>query len=94
MAFIRLEPIDVRVRTGWIDGQPREIAWGDVRLPVRRLSAVRQETSAFKAVDGPRTVFEVETPAARLALSFRHRTRRWTVEAVDDEIGLETCQVA
>ncbi len=90
MAFIRLEPIDVRVRTSWIDGRPREIAWGDVRLPVQRLAAVREETSAFKAVDGPRTVFEVETPGARLALSFRHRTRRWTVEGVDDEVALDS----
>jgi hypothetical protein len=89
MAFIRLEPVDVRVKTGWIDGTPREIQWGNACLPVRRLTAVRDETSAFKAPEGPRTVFEVETPGARLALSFRHRTRRWAIEGVDDEVDLE-----
>jgi hypothetical protein len=88
MAFIRLEPVDVRVKTGWVDGEPREITWGDRRLPVRRLAAVRRETAAFRAHEGPKTVFEVETPGVNLALSFSHWTRRWTVEAVDDEPGL------
>jgi hypothetical protein len=87
MAFIRLEPVDVRVKTGWIDGEPREITWGERRMPVRRLTGVRRETAAFKVDEGPRTVFEVETPGVRLALSFSHWTRRWTVDAVDEEPG-------
>jgi hypothetical protein len=33
-------------------------------------------------------VFEIETPGVRLAVSFSHWTRRWAVEAVDDEPGL------
>jgi hypothetical protein len=28
-------------------------------------------------------MFEVETPRARLALSFQHRSKRWTVTALD-----------
>jgi hypothetical protein len=88
MAIVRMEPMDVRVRTDWFDGTPREITWGHVRLPVRRLTAVRREHSAFRVELGPRTVFEVETPGARLALSFQHRSRRWTVDGVDDEVGL------
>ena len=28
--------------------------------------------------------FEVETPRARLALSFQHRSKRWTVTALDE----------
>jgi hypothetical protein len=32
---------------------------------------------------GPRTLFEIETADARLQLAFRHRSRRWTVEAFE-----------
>jgi len=88
MAMVRMDPVSVQVRAGWLDGMPKEITWGGLRLPVTRLTAVRREASAYRREIGPRTVFEVETPAARLALSFRHRTRRWTVEGVDDEVGL------
>jgi hypothetical protein len=88
VAIVRMEPVNVQVKANWIDGTPREITWGEVRLPVTRLNAVRRETSAFRASVGPRTVFEIDTPGARLALSFQHRSRRWTVEGVDDEVGL------
>ncbi len=84
MAMIRVEPVSVRVRTDWFDGRPREITWGRRRLPVTSLAVVRHEDSAYKEVEGPRTVFEVVTPEARLALSFQHRSRRWTIEALDD----------
>src|SRR5450756_2184020 len=88
MAIVRMQPVDVRVRTDWFDGTPREITWGEVRLPVTRLAAVRREDSAYRIEVGPRTVFEVDTPGARLALVFQHRTRRWTVDGVDDECDL------
>ncbi len=88
MAIVRMEPVNVQVKANWIDGTPREITWGEVRLPVTRLNAVRRETSAFRASVGPRTVFEIDTPGVRLVLSFQHRSRRWTVEGVDDEVGL------
>jgi hypothetical protein len=48
------------------------------------LAAVRHETSAYDVAVGPRTVFEVETPRARLALVFGHRTRRWTIDGLDE----------
>ena len=38
MAFIRVDPVQVHVRTDWFDGRPREVTWGDQRLPVTRLS--------------------------------------------------------
>ena len=88
MAMVRMEPVNVQVKANWIDGTPREITWGEIRLPVTRLHGVRRETSAFRASVGPRTVFDIETPGARLALSFQHRSRRWTVDGVDDEVGL------
>jgi hypothetical protein len=34
-------------------------------------------------VTGPRTLFEVETADAFLQLSFRHRSRRWTIEGME-----------
>ncbi len=84
MAMTRVESVPVRVRTDWFDGRPREIRWGLDRLPVTALAAVREEASAYPEAVGPRTVFEVETPRARLALSFAHRTRRWTIEALEN----------
>jgi hypothetical protein len=83
MAMIRMEPVPVRVRTGWLDGRPRAITWGDQTMRVTGLTAVRDETSAYPVAVGPRVVFEVETPTARLALAYRPRGRRWTSEAVD-----------
>jgi hypothetical protein len=85
MAMIRVEPVAVEVRADWFDGRPREITWGGDRLPVTRIASVRSETSAYPVVVGPRTVFEVETPLARVTLIFRHRGRRWSIEAFDTE---------
>lgn len=84
MAMIRVAPVAVQVRTDWFDGRPREIAWDGHRLPITSLALVRDETSAYPVVVGPRTVFEVETPRARLTLSYRHRTRRWSIEGLDE----------
>jgi len=85
MAMIRVEPVPIEVRTGWFDGTPREITWGKRRFPVTALTLVRHEDSAYQVAIGPRTIFEVQTPRARFALSFRHRSRRWTLEALDEE---------
>ncbi|MCU0483147.1 MAG: hypothetical protein MUC54_02575 [Chloroflexi bacterium] len=84
MAMIRVEPVEVRVRTDWLSGRPREIRWGDRVLPVTAIAAVRRESRAFRAGVGPRTCFEVETPDTRLVLAFRHRSRRWLVEGLDE----------
>jgi hypothetical protein len=84
MAMIRVEPTAVEVRTGWFDDRPREITWRDERLQVTGVSAVRAETAAYPVVTGPRTVYEVTTRRARIALSFRHRSRRWTVDAIEE----------
>jgi hypothetical protein len=83
MAMIRVEPTVVHVRTGWFDRRPREVTWRDETLPVTRVSSVRDESAAYPVVTGPRTVFEVTTPRARMALSYRHRSRRWTIEALE-----------
>jgi len=83
MAMVRVAPVAVRVRTDWFNGTPREITWGDQRFAVTRLIAVRDERSAYPAITGPRTRFEVDTPTARLALTYQHRSRRWTIDGMD-----------
>jgi len=85
MAFIRVEPVQVQVRTDWFSGVPREITWGDERLPIPRLAVVREEAAAYPVISGPRTLFEVETPRARLWLTSQPRPRRWTVTGLDEE---------
>ena len=84
MAFTRVEPVAVRVRTDWFSGRPREITWGVERLPITTLALVREEAAAYPVITGPRTMFEVETPRARLALAYQHRSGRWTVTALDE----------
>jgi hypothetical protein len=83
MAMIRVQPMAVHVRTDWITGRPREIRVGAHVVPVTRIAAVRRETAAYPVETGPRTTFEVDTPEARIALIFRHRGRRWTVEGFE-----------
>ncbi len=84
MAMVRVAPVTVQVRTDWFNGIPREITWGEDRLTVTRLVAVRDERRAYPAITGPRTVFEVDTQDLRLALTFQHRSRRWTIDGLDD----------
>lgn len=83
MAMVRVAPVNVHVRTDWFSGTPREITWGEDRIPVTRLVAVRDERSAYPAITGPRTLFEVDTPSVRLALTYLHRSGRWTIDGLD-----------
>ena len=83
MAFTRVEPVAVHVRTDWFRGRPREVTGGTERLPITPLAVIREEAAAYPVITGPRTLFEVETPRARLALSYQHRSKRWTVTALD-----------
>lgn len=83
MAMIRVEPVEVDVRADWFDGRPREVTLHGRKLRVLEVLGVRDESSAFPVVTGPRTLFDIETADARLKLAFRHRSRRWTVEGVE-----------
>jgi hypothetical protein len=87
MAMTRVEPVEVRVRTDWLSGRPREIQWGEQTIPVTAIAAVRRERSAYPIESGPRTMFEVDTPELRLALTFRHRGRRWLLEGLDHDVA-------
>jgi len=86
MAMIRVEPVEVRVRADWFDGRPRELTWAGRRLPVIEVVGVRDETSAYPVISGPRTIFEVDTSVARITLAYRHRSRRWTIEGLDEAV--------
>ena len=83
MAMVRVEPLEVRVRADWFDGRPREVTLDGRRLRVLEVLGVRDESSAYPVVTGPRTLFEVETADARMTLVFRHRSRKWMLEQVD-----------
>ncbi len=83
MAISRPEP-SVHVRTDWFSGRPREIDLGTERLPITHVTAVREEAAAYPVITGPRTLFEVETPGARVALTYLHRSRRWTAVVLDE----------
>lgn len=84
MAMLRVAPVTVGVRTGWLDGRPREVTWAGHRIPVLEVVGIRDETAAYPVVIGPRTVFDLQTPLARLQVAYRHRTRRWTLEGLDE----------
>jgi hypothetical protein len=84
MAMVRVAPVQVQVRTDWLHGNPREITWGTEKLPVTRLVAIRDEQRAYPAITGPRTLYEVDTPSMRLALTYQHRSRRWTIQGLED----------
>jgi hypothetical protein len=84
MAMVRVEPVEVDVRADWFDGRPRELTWAGQRLPVQHIVGIRDESAAYPVMTGPRTLFEVETQVASFTLSFRHRSRRWTIESIDE----------
>ena len=85
MAMVRVAPVKVQVRTDWFSGRPREITWGAERLTITHLSAIREEAAAYPVITGPRTLFVVDTPQARVSLTYLHRSRRWTITGLDED---------
>ncbi|MDP8905031.1 MAG: hypothetical protein M3N29_06920 [Chloroflexota bacterium] len=78
--MVKQAPTEVRVQCGWADGRPRSVFVGDEHVPVIRIDQVRDELAAYPADRGPRRIFDVRTPGARLRLSFERRRRRWVLE--------------
>jgi len=83
MAMVRVAPLPVEVRCGWLDGRPRSVRLRGETLPVVFVARVRRELAAYPRSSGPRTLFEIVTPKLRLQLGYRHRDRRWSVEGID-----------
>jgi hypothetical protein len=86
MAMVRISPMKVEVGCDWLTGRPRSVRLGDELMPVTRLARVREEAAAYPAAEGPRTLFELETPSARLALAYEHRRRRWLLQGLDPDV--------
>ena len=74
-------------------GRPREIRAGGQRLAITALEAVRDETSAYPADTGPRTVFVVRSDARRYRLVHLLGERRWTIEELPSQ-GTATTRAA
>lgn len=87
MTMVRITPLEVSVSCNWFDGRPRRVRLGRDDQPVLAIERLREESAAYPTAIGPRTLFQVRTPASRLALAYRHRDGRWLVEALDLDIG-------
>lgn len=83
MAIVRVTPTQVQVSCGLLDGRPRSIRMARERVPVIEISQVRDELAAYPIGSGPRRIFDVRTPDARLRLAYEKRGRRWLLEGLD-----------
>ncbi|HEX5466589.1 MAG TPA: hypothetical protein VFW92_07920 [Candidatus Limnocylindrales bacterium] len=83
MSMIPITPVAVGVRWDAFARRPRRLRIGGEDVAITRVDRVRHEAQAYPAKRGPRAVFAVRTPDARLSLVYERRTRRWTVEALD-----------
>ena len=83
MAIVKVTPTQVDVSTGFFDGRPRAIRVAREMVPVIEIAHVRDELAAYPVERGPRRIFEVRTPDARLRLAFEKRRRRWLLEGLD-----------
>jgi len=85
MAMVRITPTEIAVGCDPFTGRPRSVRMGADLQPIVRIERVRDESAAYPVALGPRTLFDIRTPAARLRLAFEHRSRRWLVEGLDTE---------
>ncbi len=85
MAMVRITPTVIAVDCDPFTGRPRRVRVGADVQPIVRIERVRDESAAYPVAAGPRTLFDIRTPAARLRLAFEHRSRRWLVEGLDTE---------
>lgn len=91
MAMVDVRPMEVGVTCDPFTGRPRSVRIGPDEVRVVAVERIRDESAAYPVTEGPRTVFVVRTLKARLRLAFRHRDRRWLMEAIDPlETGLAT----
>jgi hypothetical protein len=83
MAIVRVTPTEINVSCGLFDGRPRVIRMAKERVPVIEIAQVRDELAAYPVGRGPRRIFDVRTPDARLRLAYERRQRRWFLEGLD-----------
>ena len=85
MAMVRITPTEIAVGCDPFTGRPRSVRMGADLQRVVRIERVRDESAAYPVAVGPRTLFDIRTPATRLRLAFEHRSRRWLIEGLDTE---------
>ncbi len=91
MAMVDVHPREIGVTCDPLTGRPRSVRIGPDEVRVVAVERIRDESAAYPATEGPRTVFVVRTLRARLRLVFLHRGRRWLMEAIDPiDAGLAT----
>jgi hypothetical protein len=83
MAIVRVTPTQVEVSCGLFDGRPRAIHLDHERVPVIQIDQVRDELAAYPIERGPRRIFDVRTPDARLRLAYERGRRRWLLEGLE-----------
>lgn len=83
MAIVRVTPTQVDVSCGLFDGRPRTIRMAHEHVPVIEIAQVRDELAAYPVGRGPRRIFDVRTPNAKLRLSYERRRRRWLLEGLE-----------
>jgi hypothetical protein len=83
MAMVEVHPMEVGVACDRFTGRPRSVRIGPDEVRIVAVERIRDESAAYPLDEGPRTVFVVRTLRARLRLAFRHRDRRWLMEAID-----------
>jgi hypothetical protein len=83
MAIVRVTPTQVDVSCGLFDGRPRSIKVAHETVPVIEIAQVRDEIAAYPVGRGPRRIFDVRTPDARLRLAYERRRRRWVLEGLE-----------
>ena len=83
MSMVELHPMEVSVQCDRFTGRPRAVRVGPDEVEVIAIERVRDESAAYPATEGPRTVFVVRTDKARVRLAFRHRERRWLMVGID-----------
>jgi hypothetical protein len=83
--MFHLNPASPTVVVDGATGRPRLIRLAGDRLAVTHVRSVRDETAAYPATTGPRTVLVVEAAGRRFRLVHRLRDRRWLVDELDAE---------
>ncbi|HYI21210.1 MAG TPA: hypothetical protein VEX62_01110 [Candidatus Limnocylindrales bacterium] len=83
MAIVRVTPTQVEVSCGLFDGRPRSIRVAHEKVPVIEIAQIRDEIAAYPVGRGPRRIFDVRTPDARLRLAYERRGRRWLLEGLE-----------
>jgi hypothetical protein len=83
MAIVRVTPTEIDVKTGLFDGRPRHIRIANESVRVIHIDQVRDELAAYPVALGPRRIYDVRTPDARLRLSYGKRRRRWLLEGLE-----------